>query len=315
MKIRTVFLLFAFYCTALAGHSQTSYTVLSGHAGAVNRIVLTNDGKKLLSGSKDETIRVWDLQSNAIEKTINTPGSSVKNISVSPDGQKFIAGLYCSVAEYDLKTFKKKKSKNIHTSFVETCLYSSDGKYILTSSWRDKTIVILKSANLKKFIEMDELIWVDNAIFNKAGTKVYSGGHDNLVKVWDVSTGGLIRSLAGHDDWVYDICLSADEKMLFSASFDKTIRYWDLETGKNVFTLKGHTDGIVCIDISNDGKYLATGSSDKDIVIWDIQEKKEIKRLKGHEEAVTDVHFGPDNKRLYSCSIDKTIRIWDLSGN
>jgi WD40 repeat protein len=241
-------------------------------------------------------------------------GSSVKRVSYSHDGKKFAAALYTRFVEIDTKTFKGKFSKkNTHTAFLEACVYSPDDKYILTSSWRDKTLMVWKAGSMKEQVETKEVTWVDNAIFNKNGSLFFSGGHDDLAKMWDFATGNMIRSYAGHDDWVYDVCLSPDEKNLYTGSFDKTIKIWDVNTGKNLATLKGHTEGIVCLDISKDGKYLASGGADKDIIIWDLAGRKEAKRIKAHAGTIMDLKFSPDRKTLYSASLDKTIKVWDLS--
>ncbi len=313
MPINKSLLLLSFVFTASALLAQNApLATLSGHSGPVNSIALSPDGTRLVSGSKDETIRIWNLKDYQPEKTIKAE-TSVKRVSYKPDGQKFLAGMYCRFAEVDAKSFKEKKSKKIHSSFVETCLYSADGKYILTSSWRDKTLVVWKSEGFKKQVETPEVTWVDNAIFNKNTSLILSGGHDGLIKTWDMSTGNMIRSLAGHEDWVYDLCLSPDEKNLYSVSLDKTVKIWDLNIGKNTATLKGHSEGIVCVDISADGRYLASGGMDFSIIVWDLAAKKETKRFTGHEGAVMDVKFSADGKTLYSCSIDKTIKVWSLA--
>src|SRR6218665_1032887 len=288
--------------------AQPLINTLTGHSGAVNSIAVSPDGDCLVSGGKDETIRIWDLKSGQLRKTISTSGSSVKRVSFRPDGKAFLAGLYCRFAEVDLNSYKMRYSqKKAHSSFVETCIYSADADYILTSSWRDKTLVAWKARGFKKQVETQEVTWVDNAIFNSNNSLILSGGHDNMVKIWDFSTGSLVKSMAGHDDWVYDLCLSADEKTLYSGSFDRTIKIWDLNTNKNIATLKGHHEGIVCLDLSADGKYLASGGMDSTVVIWDLATRKELSRLTGHEGPVMDVKFSPDGKRIYSCSIDKTI--------
>lgn len=312
--IKISLLLFCFFSICSLAAQEVPVASLMGHAGAVNSIDLSPDGRFLISGGKDETIRVWDLKSNQLNKTIKTEGSSVKRVSFKPDGTKFLAALYCRFIEVDFKSFKQKSKKNPHTAFVETCCYSPTGEFIMTSSWRDKTLVVWKTSGFKKQVETEEVTWVDNAIFNKSSNLIFSGGHDNLVKIWDFSTGSLVKSFAGHDDWVYDLCLSTDEKTIYSGSFDRTIKIWDVVTGKNTGTLKGHSEGIVCLDISKDGKYLASGGMDKTIVIWDLETKIEVKKITAHEAAVMDIKFSSDHQLLYSCSIDKSIKVWDLKG-
>lgn len=312
MQIRlTSLLLFSFYFLTAQDQAKA---VLLGHSGGVNSIAISPDGKTLASGAKDETLRFWDLEKTEAIKTITTEGSSVKRVCYNHAGTKLLASLYTRFAEIDVKSGKKRMSKkNSHTAFTETCIYSSGDDLILTSSWRDNTLSIWKSSNLKKQIDLKEVCWIDNALFSKKGDLVFSGGHDNLIKVWDVATGNMIYSLAGHEDWVYDLCLSADEKTIYSAGFDKVIKVWNAETRKNTATLKGHSEGVVCLDISTDNKWLASGGTDKEIIIWDLNEKKEVKRIKAHTEAITDLKFSSDGKTLYSCSLDKTIKIWDLS--
>lgn len=295
------------------GQDSIPKAILNGHTGAVNSIDVSPDGLTLISGGKDETIRIWDLTNFSMKKTIKMEGSSVKRVNFSHDGAKLLAALYTRFVEIDYKSFKSKFSKkNAHSAFIETCLYSSDDKYILTSSWRDKTLVVWKAVSLKEQVETKEVTWVDNAIFNKGTTLIFSGGHDNLVKMWDFTTGEMVRSYAGHNDWVYDVCLSPDEKHLYSASFDSTIKMWEVNTGKNIATFKGHAEGVVCLDISKDGKYLASGSVDKYIIIWDLLTRREVRRIKAHDSSVIDLKFSSDGKFLYSCSQDKTIKVWDL---
>ena len=312
IKALLYFLIFCFF--SFKGISQTNLVAtLLGHSGAVNSIDISPDEKTLISGSKDETIRVWNLEKKELDKSFNIGKSSVKSVTFNSDGSKFLAALYTKFIEVDFKTFKGKSSKkNSHTTFIEACRYSNDGNLILTSSWRDNSLVIWNASNFKKKTVTKEVTWVDNAIFNKNASLIYSGGHDNLVKIWDVNTGDLIKELAGHDDWVYDLCLSANENTLYSCSLDKTIKLWDISTGKNTNTLKGHTDGVICLDISKDGKYLASGGMDKSIIIWDLTTNTEVLKLTGHDATVMDVKFSNNGNYLYSCSLDKTIKIWNV---
>jgi WD40 repeat protein len=295
-------------------NTDLSINTLIAHSAGVNSIDLSPKGDLLISGSKDETVCIWDLKHNKLVNTIPFAGTSVKRVSFNSDGTKFLAGLYEKFAEVEIATLKKRfPNKKAHTSFVETCNYSKDNQLIATSSWRDKSLIIWGANNLKKEIILNETdIWVNNAIFNKNASLLFSAGHDNLIKVWNTKNGGLIKSMAGHDDWVYDLCLSDDENTLYSGGFDKLIKVWDIKSGKNLNTLKGHSQGVVCIDLSPNNLFLASGSADSTIIIWDLKNKIEIQRLRGHQGIVMDVKFSLDSKTLYSCSLDKTIKIWDL---
>lgn len=313
-KFSAVFLLLVtFYLfQTQTGSAQTDllYT-LEGHSAAVNSIDLSPQGNYLVSGAKDETIRVWDLEKKQSTGSLRITNSSVKRVCFKKDGSGFLASLYTKFVEVDFKSLSiKATKKKAHTAFVEACNYSPDGSLIVTSSWRDKSLVVWKANGFKKLIETKEINWVDNALINKNNSLIFSGSHDDLIKVWDITTGDVIKTLAGHDDWVYDIELSADEQVLYSASLDKTIKVWDLKTNKNIYTLKGHKDGIISLALSPDGKYLASGSMDNTIIIWDLSTQTIFKTLSDHTGAVTDLKFNQNGTELYSCSIDKTIKAW-----
>ncbi|MBL7919409.1 MAG: WD40 repeat domain-containing protein [Bacteroidia bacterium] len=309
-QLALAFLLSIFFAKA----QDSLVATLLGHAGAVNSIDVSPDNKTLISGSKDETLRIWNLADHSNTKTISNPGYSVKKVKFNSKGNKFLATTFEDFMEFDLAKAKKiRTKKKAHTTFIEGCSYSPNDEFIVSTSWRDKTLVIWKASSLKKQAETAEVTWVDNAVFNKASTLIISGGHDDVLKMWDVNTGGLIKQFAGHEDWVYDICFSADEKYIYSASMDKTIKIWDISSGKQISTLKGHSDGVVSLDISKDGKYLASAGLDKEIIIWDLNTKTIAKKFPAHDLTIMDVKFGPDANTLYSASMDKTIKIWKFN--
>jgi WD40 repeat protein len=294
--------------------SQNNIFTLVGHNGNVNVLAFSKDGKYLLSGSQDAKIILWNVENNfSNEKVIAVSKSSITNIEFSPTGNEFTICTYKSFFTYKYPDLKKiSRKKNAHTSFVKCANFSKNGEMIVTSSWRDNTLVLWRTKRLKKLKIFAESEWTDNAIFISDDKYIASINHGNTIKIWDVQSGNLIRTLAGHTDWVYGLFVTNDGKYLVSGSLDKTIKVWDLNSGKLFKSITAHTDGITSLSLSDDGKYFASTSLDKTTKIWSVENFSEIVTLSGHEGSVLSAKFSPNGKYIATSSSDKTVKIWDI---
>ncbi|MBF0563691.1 MAG: AAA family ATPase, partial [Nitrospirae bacterium] len=151
--------------------------------------------------------------------------------------------------------------------------------------------------------------------FSPDGKFIASGSGDKTVKVWDVQTGALLRTLAGHSSSVYSVSFSPDGKFIASGSGDKTVKVWDVQTGALLRTLAGHSSYVTSVSFSPDGKFIASGSGDNTVKVWDVQTGALLRTLAGHSSSVYSVSFSPDGKFIASGSWDSTFRIWDINKN
>ncbi|WP_372492914.1 WD40 repeat domain-containing protein, partial [Nocardia sputi] len=87
---------------------------------------------------------------------------------------------------------------------------------------------------------------------------VASAGSDSSIRLWDLSTGRLRRSLTGHDGWVNSVAFTTDGQLLASGSADTTIRLWNPHTGQHLRTLTGHQGWVNSVAFTTDGQLLAT---------------------------------------------------------
>src|SRR5205085_11427012 len=133
-----------------------------------------------------------------------------------------------------------------------------------------------------------------------------SCSYDRLVKLWDVSTGKLLRDLKDHSDAVYGVRFSPDGKLLATGGADRAVKVWDVASGTRLYTLSESTDWVYAVAWSPDGKHLAAGGVDKSIRIWEVDHDggKVAHAVFAHEGPVNALLYSADGKTLYSLSED-----------
>ena len=122
----------------------------------------------------------------------------------------------------------------------------------------------------------------------------------------------ILRTLSGHNDWLWSVAFTPDGTLLASGSNDETVKLWDVESGQEVNTL--HLTGFAALSVafSPDGTLLASGSSDNTVNLWEVESGQELRTFRGHSDYVWSVAFSPDGTLLASGSLDGTVKLWDV---
>jgi WD40 repeat protein len=246
---------------------------LDGHKNGVWALAITRDGKRAVSGSKDATLKVWDLETGEALRTMECHSDSVVvAIALTPDGR---SAVLCSGN-------KTLKVRDLETGEDRFTLDGHAGGVWAVSITRD-------------------------------GRRAVSGSADTTLKVWDLETGETLRTLEGHTDTVSAVAVTPDGKKAVSASWDTTLKVWDLETGEELGTLEGHTDKVWAITVTQDGTRAVSGSSDTTLKVWDLEARKALGTLEGHKDKVKAVAVTSDGRRVISLDdSNTTLRLWDL---
>lgn len=158
---------------------------------------------------------------------------------------------------------------------------------------------------------------VRSVVFSRNGQTVISAGEerDSLqqrypIKVWDVGTQRVSRTLDGHTDVIQSLSLSSDGQLLASGSRDHTIQLWNMATNELSETLTGHTAPVWSVALSADKQTLVSGSEDSTVRIWNLK-TNESRILSEHTDTIYSVALSPDGTTIASGGADKTIRLWD----
>jgi WD40 repeat protein len=135
------------------------------------------------------------------------------------------------------------------------------------------------------------------------GALLATSGYDGMIRLWDTTTGRLVRVLVGHDSYVYGMAFSADGRYLASAgSFDVTVRVWETETGLPVRVMKGLKEAPTVVAWSPDGSLLAAGTIESGYVsVWRAATGKLVKTVSSGK-TIRSLAFSPDGQ-LLACGV------------
>ncbi|XP_024521241.1 WD repeat-containing protein VIP3 [Selaginella moellendorffii] len=234
----------------------------------------------LLTGSADESVKVWKGDELELERTNSGNSLGVVAVAASPDGR--VAA--CTSLDSVVRIFDVDSNSTLAT------LESKPAE-----AWQ------------MQFHPKGELLAV-------------AGGGSGCVNIWKASSGSRETSLkaesvdkVGGGKFVLSVAWSPDGKLLACSSMDGTIAVFDVARGKMLHTLDGHSMPVRCLAFSPvEPRYLFTACDDKHVHMYDAEGRSLVSAMSGHASWVLSVAGSPDGAALASASSDRTVRLWDL---
>jgi WD40 repeat protein len=300
-----------------AATSNDLVNTLTGHSGSVNSIAISQDGKTLVSGSGDNTIKIWNLDKEVLKSTLTGHSSSVNSVVISPDGKTLASGSGDNtIRVWNLGTGVLKFALTGHSGHVSCLANSPDGSTLVSGS-HDGTIKFWNLVTgVLKFTLIGHSGTVNSAVISPDGSTLVSGGHDGTIKIWNMGTKVLRSTLTAHSGPVWSVAISPDSNTLVSAGYDGVIKIWNLRIGELKSTLTDNSGAIRSLAISPDGNTLVSGGLFSwTIKIWKLRTGELKSTLTGHSGTVTLIAINPHGNTLVSASADKTIKIWRLQNH
>ena len=188
-------------------------------------VSFNHDGKKIVSGSSDDTIRVWNAETGESELTLEGDEYYFNSVSFNHNGTKIVSGSEDgTVRVWNVETGESELTLEGHTDHVWSVSFNHDGKKIVSGS-NDKTVRVWNAETGESELTLEgHTGGVSSVSFNHDGTKIVSGSWDKGIKIWNAETGESELTLEGHTGGVSSVSFNHNGAKIVFGSTDKTVR-------------------------------------------------------------------------------------------
>ena len=281
-----------------------------GHAGSVQSVAISPNGRFILSGGDDRTMRLWSVETGEELRRFDDHEGWVSAVAFSPDGSRAASGNYDRIVRlWDLRTGRELYRLTDNRQAVVRLAFATDSTRLL-SAGEDRSVILWDAAAGHLLHRLEGHAGPVQAVaFLPDERYALSSGNDRTVRVWNLEEGREVRCLRGHTHVVDDVAISPDGRLALSGSQDRTAKVWDWQAGEEVRSVN-FPDRVYRVAFPPGGRWAICVRDDGTASIWDVDRHEELCRLIGHRDKVWDAAVAVDGKYVVTAGVDGTVRLW-----
>lgn len=294
---------------------------MRGHTKLVRGVAHLPGGQRIITCSRDGSLRLWDLEScTQIGEDWRDDGDEIGvwSMALSPNGRT-IASSYLdgTVRLWDVETRKVITKWKVPSEDVNSVCWSPDSVQVVIGSadgtarvWDVESGEPLIVLGLNPIQTGHESVYVVN--YSPKATKIATGGYnEDGIEIWDAKTGKLLSKI-NHEYAVWSLTWTSDEHKLISGSGNGSLRIFDTATWHEIAVLEGHNQVVEAITVFRNDRLLASTSWDRTARLWNLDTNLSIGLPLKHEKDVEYAAFSADGKMLSTACADENAYVWNI---
>ncbi|KAF8835837.1 WD40 repeat-like protein [Paxillus ammoniavirescens] len=280
--------------------------IFEGHEHWVTCVRFCLDDDKLVTGSSDKTLRIWNRTTGAVE-VLRGHSDTVWDVDVSRDGKMIVSGS----DDKTVRIWNRELGETMHAfegheDWVRSVQFSPDSSRVVSGSL-DSTVRVWS-------VETGELAfkpikchgWVHCVRYSPSGDRIASGA--DSVQIWNAETGSGIVSI--RNSLVISLAWTADGTHVIGGRWGE-VTIWNSYTGEQLRTWKAHDNKWIKLSLSPSGNHLATSAlNDNTVFVFDVSTGEQIAVLK-HNENVDGIAYSPSGKFIATGCSDDKVYLWE----
>lgn len=309
------------------------------------------DGKQLVSGHEDGSVRLWDVGSGKLISEWQAQGRSISALAFRDRfNQLATAGEDRTIHIWDLKNKKRLAVLQGHSDRIPALAWQPGGDLLVSAGWDTTARVWDPSKTDPLMLLNSHSDQVHTLAWSSDGKMLAVADSDFAIHVWNDPLHGRTQFvLQGHTDEIRTLAFSRDGSRLASAGADRVVHLWDTKTGglvagpnprarhgialineRSLVSTAGTSiqsweqestkpswvpegESVLSIAASPDGGRLATGGPTPEVKVWNLASKNLETTLQHTRGPIVNLTFSPDSQLLASASVtDGLVWVWRM---